>query len=859
MIDESVPKPHEDHDVKELRLALVCYGGVSLAIYMHGVTKEIHRLVRASEKFYGNPAIGDLDPGEQVYFDALERCMKEDGVQTRVVVDVIAGTSAGGINGICLAKALANNLSQDALKTLWIEHGDIGGLVPDSNPKRFVGALSKWLGASDERAWQVGAGWQLLRRKPVLNGEQMSRWLYDAFKRMDATPGATGTLVPDDLALELFVPMTDFHGYEREFPIESPAFIRDRTHRHVMAFRRDASNSHFTAKYNHALAFAARATSSFPAAFEPITFEAYGGAVDEAEPEAHHKAHADLGGCANDFFKAYEANHADGSKAYFVDGGVLNNYPFAPAITAIQRKPAAGEVERRLIYIEPDPQFSDGRITESNAGEQPTLIKTALGAYAGIPSNQPIIDELMRLDERNRNVRRVRDVIEASFDKVQQLVTELLAKEQVDVATLFAPSGQRIADLAAKIAAAARERADLNYATYARLRRATLTDAYAALLAEVCEFPEGSYQAAFIAGALREFVMPTRRPDEADDGSSSAARTAEIDSVLARLDLDYHERRLRFVIAALSWWYRDPKDARFSPGRRDLDRAKGLLYETIVKIQGLARGVAQTQLGQQALVLFKTTNIQAALKEDDPFGTFVARHRDVLNGLKDTLEKSISDEKTGVVAIEEAMYQELLKIGSDWEREAKARLVVRYLGFAYWDILVYPIQALAGVGERDHVEVIRFSPRDAKFIVDPDDKNEEKKNKLKGVALAHFGAFLKQSYRENDYLWGRLDAAELLLDLVERGARPPSPGRAAREAPPEQKLRMLAAIVAQETSREGSPLAQARDEIKFILARLVDRHDKLEAELARGGEGETVLEIRTVATSQATRPEPETP
>ena len=26
---------------KELRIALVCYGGVSLAIYMHGVTKEV--------------------------------------------------------------------------------------------------------------------------------------------------------------------------------------------------------------------------------------------------------------------------------------------------------------------------------------------------------------------------------------------------------------------------------------------------------------------------------------------------------------------------------------------------------------------------------------------------------------------------------------------------------------------------------------------------------------------------------------------------------------------------------------------------------------------------------------------------
>ena len=33
---------------KELRIALVCSGGVSLAVYMHGMTKEILKLVRAS-------------------------------------------------------------------------------------------------------------------------------------------------------------------------------------------------------------------------------------------------------------------------------------------------------------------------------------------------------------------------------------------------------------------------------------------------------------------------------------------------------------------------------------------------------------------------------------------------------------------------------------------------------------------------------------------------------------------------------------------------------------------------------------------------------------------------------------------
>ena len=38
---------------KELRIGLVCYGGVSLAVYMHGVTKEVWNLARASRGFHG--------------------------------------------------------------------------------------------------------------------------------------------------------------------------------------------------------------------------------------------------------------------------------------------------------------------------------------------------------------------------------------------------------------------------------------------------------------------------------------------------------------------------------------------------------------------------------------------------------------------------------------------------------------------------------------------------------------------------------------------------------------------------------------------------------------------------------------
>ena len=41
---------------KELRIALVCYGGVSLAVYMHGITKEIWRLAKASQAVHSSDA-----------------------------------------------------------------------------------------------------------------------------------------------------------------------------------------------------------------------------------------------------------------------------------------------------------------------------------------------------------------------------------------------------------------------------------------------------------------------------------------------------------------------------------------------------------------------------------------------------------------------------------------------------------------------------------------------------------------------------------------------------------------------------------------------------------------------------------
>ena len=52
-------------------------------------------------------------------------------IRTRFVVDVLSGTSAGGLNSIFLAKALVNNEDMDGLKQLWMNEGDIERLLND--------------------------------------------------------------------------------------------------------------------------------------------------------------------------------------------------------------------------------------------------------------------------------------------------------------------------------------------------------------------------------------------------------------------------------------------------------------------------------------------------------------------------------------------------------------------------------------------------------------------------------------------------------------------------------------------------------------------------------------------------------
>jgi hypothetical protein len=93
---------------------------------------------------------------------------------------------------------------------------------------------------------------------------------------------------------------------------------------------------------------------------------------------------------------------------------------------------------------------------------------------------------------------------------------------------------------------------------------------------------------------------------------------------------------------------------------------------------------------------------------------------------------------------------------------ARAAVGTYYRRFADFDQVIFPLQVVAGTtGELDPVEVHRISPRDAKSLVDPTERP-----KVAGARLGHFGGFLAATWRANDIMWGRLDAAERLVSLI---------------------------------------------------------------------------------------------
>ena len=471
---------------KELRIALVCYGGISLAVYMHGITKEIWRATRASRNFHAGdpPASGS----QAIYRELFEAFAAQSQVKLRLLPDIIAGASAGGINGVFLAQALTSGQSLEPLTRMWLECADIDRLLdPDARPfSRFTkfwaqplvwlllrrpgGALDRSV-APEARAEVRTKLSRLVRARwfaPPFSGTGFSALLYEAMEAMAATP-AGPRLLPLGQPLDLFVTVTDFRGHLERLRLNSPAEVVETEHRLSIGFRYLRGRDDSLADPAE-LVFAARATASFPGAFPPFNVAEMDRML--ARREKHWPGREAF--LARVFPQQYAAGEAE--SAVLIDGSVLANAPFAQAIDALRDRPAHREIDRRFVYIDPKPDLAGGmdqsRERDAMGQRLPGFFSTIFGAISDIPREQPIRDNLEGIERRSSRVRQMRAITDALRAEVEETVSKLFGY------TLFldSPTPQRLTKWRNKAQDRAAHMAGFAYASYAQLKLATIVE-----------------------------------------------------------------------------------------------------------------------------------------------------------------------------------------------------------------------------------------------------------------------------------------------------------------------------------------------------------------------------------------------
>ena len=562
----------------EIRIGVVMYGGVSLAIYINGVTNEMFELVRATQ-------VDRLDDGNgsgkgdgklrsrDIYArlsrlinneplrDRYAALLKSDGENqdewkslmatpefdcsckqsdhpARFVIDVISGTSAGGINGIFLAKALANNEDFSLLQKLWIEEGDIGLLL------------------NDKRSYTQGLDIALTPRgrqpKSLLNSDRMYVKLLDAMRQMSGK--SNGAVARKSLVdeIDLFVTATDISGSLVSLKLFDRV-VHERRHKQCFHFRYgDGAGdggrvNDFLPENDAFLAFAARCTSSFPFAFEPMTLQAVMDLRCAEEKDLNRW---------NGFFtglSSQEVSSGHHARRPFGDGGYLDNKPFSYVVKQLAERTADLPIERKLIYVEPSPEpdsrpkpgsefdfehaSSDGAV-ERRPARVPNAVENAAKALLSIPQYETIREDLEAVLHRNRTVERIERIVrlgEADLERQKSLVMR-----DMKVGDSIPVWSKLTMDQVIGYYGHA-------FIPYFRLRVVTTTDTLAHALATRWAIDRASskYQALrMLVWAWREFHYSDSGNGQGDNDKKRETTTA----FLAEYDLDYRWRRLGFLL-----------------------------------------------------------------------------------------------------------------------------------------------------------------------------------------------------------------------------------------------------------------------------------------------------------------------
>ena len=751
---------------EEIRFAVVLNGGVSLAVWMGGVVNEIDAVTR------GRGSYGRL-------LDLLDLTAR---------ADVIAGTSAGGINGAALALSQANDLADvSQLRDLWAEQGRMDSLLQQpfrGSPASLLRGDDYFLPKLFDAMRRLTQPWRstpadarpvdLTITTTLLNGartvsvdslgQQLPQREHDGqfrFVRSDAGPDDFNPVADPDLAARLAIAARCSAGFPVAFePCFVPAFdIRGRTNGRPNGQPTGWANGQAPAQTT------GQATGQVNAGSP--RWQVSGSDVDVANPLRR----PDLGR----FVSWRDAGPADEVPAdrsrYAVDGGVLENTPTQQALDAISRMPAGGLVHRVMLLVYPHAPANEQ--DPADRPDQPPAVTATMGSLLGAlmsQSSRTFVNEVEDFNRASASRRGTRhDVLMTAGgpDELQRLSGAIfenyrrlrIRRAARDLAKRFTPptnwSFERIRQAAEDAQNDWLEREPSRPLPYVPV-----------------ELPGGPLGgvAAGIPGARWAWGVTA-----AMDLSETAIDLLDllIGVVPAEQSVLVADARAKTCVAQATLrqvrdrtddvWTDDPVLARLQPSKaywslRVAYYARVMLGEDL-RFDEAKRSVLDYEMetadSSRVTVLEPGPAIDALRANSRP-GDLGQRAAEAVRQIVDAVSSVLQIlSNYGDTVPELRPWRELL-IDSPDRATVYHRLL--WLHVATWTIAdESPTEASLPI---DLIQVsLQTANAFATYSKTPDEK-------VGGLSLRRFGGFLKRSWRMNDWTWGRIDAATMLCQII---------------------------------------------------------------------------------------------
>ena len=750
--------------MKELRIGLVLYGGVSLAVYMNGVVTEIWYALRASVA--RNPNRLKNNGTGDVYRHLIEELKRSHGgADLRIVVDTIAGTSAGGVNGVVLGKAIATGADAAVLNKIWIERAGIEDLTasPFKGSPWWLRILDHALAPLFSKFRSIrktldrtpGITWAWVRdhmysvftttdpSRTPLNGDYFTEMIASTLASMQ-NPPAGPKLLPPGGRLDLILTCTDLYGWPRHLPVDPQLHevLLESAHAHRMRFRYSrpprggATRSNGDFDDDLSLTYAARTTAGFPLAFAPVGYADTRNSFQRARSSG--TVHIAKWLAARHLPEHHLVGY-DADTAWMVDGGILDNKPFSAAVALIEEKPANRAVHRTLMYIEPDPALArhDSRKQRPLPREMPGLIYKLF-------RHEPIVADLQAVATRNRRVERLIKIAEAAERDAVRIVALNFDGGQLDPNEL-----ERLRERSNDLLRSMNNPAYPGYVTIKARRSA---DTFARFLSDALGYPRESKHGYFVRTIVRSIFNQQGAfdpPTLEDDGEGYRSNESQLE-LLKVFDIPYRLRRLRNMVRVVNEQYsQDAADSSL------LDRFKGKLMQEVFALDQLHPWASEQRnaIRKSFEEILDTDDLDATIRSYAGNPSEIVSNQnwqfhELYTQFRDHFQQTMVAQGIGV-----------RKAVADLQGLLHERTAQAYVVYPMIDAAIYPMMDSAGIGDLSTTQVLRVSPHDANALsADP--------MRLRGREIGAFAGFLRKEARRHDLLWGRLDGAERMIDLI---------------------------------------------------------------------------------------------